>query len=323
MAASNGANADFTDENLRDDVLPGKKFLVRVVLNRQVATETVEMDGASSVRIDSFLANLSNKIPLYDCSEFDAPGFWFRELPGRTLTKPLLLLQETATSGRHEIQHRLWTVVPPDHNQEYAHWVTQNLRASDTDVLRIEAHFFISRTNVSAYDERDEHERFEREVKRAATGSNKLDNAPLVQIKSTDILKPLSEWLPSFQRETTPAHPGRLVYAPTTTQFFPQRYIEDPLAYQPVCSACRRLAVERGLVKPGRRQKARANRMASQAAQAGELGVSRETSVRPVAGSNSGGQPDMDADERLARQLQAEEHGLRRRAGVRHYKGLD
>jgi hypothetical protein len=362
MATSNDPRRDLEDENLRHGLLPGKKLLVRVLVNRQVATETIEMNGASGIGLSPFLANLSDKTLLYDFTEFDAPFAFARKVQSRELTVPLLLVQETATSGRHDNEHRRWTVIPPNGFKKYAEWATRNLFAGDTDVLRIEAHFFIERDSNLIYDEMEEHNEFEREVKAAATGRNMLEDTPLVQIKITDLGRPLNEWHPSFQEETTPAHPGGLVYAPTTNQFFPQRHIEDPLAHRLVCRDCGLLAVERGLVKTGRRQRAQARNAAAQAArenqtaegtkgvqtapeaqaaqgahvvqtapeaqpaeaaQAGKLGKPRETSAHPVAGSSAWGEPDMDADERLARQLQAEEHGLRSRAGMRRYKGLD
>ena len=45
--------------------------------------------------------------------------------------------------------------------------------------------------------------------------------------------------------------------------------------------------------------------------------VSREASVRPVSRASTGGDSDMGADERLARELQAAENGLRRRTSMR------
>ncbi|ETI19358.1 hypothetical protein G647_09190 [Cladophialophora carrionii CBS 160.54] len=45
--------------------------------------------------------------------------------------------------------------------------------------------------------------------------------------------------------------------------------------------------------------------------------VSREASARPVSRGSIGGESDVDADERLARELQAAENGLRRRTSMR------
>lgn len=45
--------------------------------------------------------------------------------------------------------------------------------------------------------------------------------------------------------------------------------------------------------------------------------VSREASARPVSRGSTGGESDLDADERLARELQAAENGLRRRTSMR------
>lgn len=55
--------------------------------------------------------------------------------------------------------------------------------------------------------------------------------------------------------------------------------------------------------------------------QVGMMGLkrrtSRETSVRPISRGSTGQESDMDADERLARELQAAENGLRRRTSMR------
>ena len=196
----------------------------------------------------------------------------------------------------------------------FSRWVKRCVRADNTDVLRIQVHLYVEEDGWEGWEDYDQMvdlESFEWLLRTTATGYEEMLDRPLVQVSNRDLQKPLADWHPVFLSTTTAnlANLANLVYAISTTKYFPQRYLQNPLALHKSCNLCHDIARERGLLKVGRREKARARHAA--AAPANEA-IAPEAPSPPIEPTTSPAN-DMAADEAFARALQAEENGLRRR----------
>lgn len=316
---------DCVDENVTLGAPSGKKVLLRMIINNQVSCESFEVDAADVLCIAGLQDAFDQKLPMFNLAKPPDPGSapdrGPRKFQDRQLYPGLLLFEETSASKRHESIHKRWTSTLWNESKNYSRWVQRCLREVNKDVLRIEMHMHIDvELPDGDMDQIEILDAFEQDSRATATGRAKLADTPLIQLANSDFNKPMKEWLPALTTSTN--SPEDLAYALTTNQYLPERYIEDPLAFSQNCSQCYRIGRERGLIKASHRENARARDAAAQAANA--LDVTGEN-VTPTSKANAPEAPsppinptigpanDMEADARLARALQAEENGLRRR----------
>ncbi|KAJ9603811.1 hypothetical protein H2200_011997 [Cladophialophora chaetospira] len=269
------------------DHLAGKIVYTCAIFNDQVSTDQMPLDAKHCLRRDTFLKALDWHLRIIDWSASQ------QRFQGKSLSVPMIVLEETNTSGKHNNQHKRFSVVEGNDTFNWDIWVQRNLRGGNTNELKAEVHFWILDDDERWANRAHEVDLIAQEYTLAGKGlgEGKLEDRLLYHIEVEDLQKPLQEWLPGHKTTPYAYEPDQV----NTAEYIPERYIENPLAFSRNCTVCRSIARERGLLEAGRREKARANYAATQSSGAGDAIPSVNattwagTSTNPVSATDTSG----------------------------------